>query len=512
MKPVFSVAKMAEADSKTISKLNGFGVLLMEHAGTACFSVLKRIFADNLNNKSICIVCGKGNNGGDGLVIARQLISYGYKPTVFILNGKLSEDCSFQLQILKNYNTEIINLNETNLDALTTTLESTDILVDAILGTGLKTEVKGFYKTVIDSINKSYSKFIFSVDIPSGLSGDFGIISDTYLSANVTVTFGAYKYCHVFSPAADKCGEVFVDRITIPNSVMEDVQPKLYISELRDFTYLTKHTSKDTHKGTFGHVGIIGGRRGKLGASVLAGYSALKSGAGLVTILTDEKGYESISSYYPELMFKIAENPYSKNEIEDFVKDKQSIIIGPGLGLDSIARSSVKFLAECYKGSVVFDADIFRLFSVNDFEKLGFEEKSVLTPHPGEMAHFCSISTKDLQLDRLKYVKEIAKQLNTVCVLKGRGSLICNKGEITFYNPTGSPAISTAGSGDVLTGIIGALLAQGFSLSESAQAGVYLHGLAGDLAEKEVGRAFVSATTIVDYLKNAFLELNIGNL
>ncbi len=512
MKPVFSVAKMVEADSKTIEKLNGFGVLLMEHAGTACFATLKKIFKEKLKNKNICIVCGKGNNGGDGLVIARQLVSYGYNPKVFILDGKLSEDCSFQLNILHNYNIEIMKLTEKNLNLLENVLKSTDILVDAILGTGLKSEVKGFYKTVIDTINKFYPKFVFSVDIPSGLSGDLGIVSQTFINANVTVTFGAYKYCHIFSPSVDKCGEVIVDRITIPDNVIEEVKPELYISELSDFTYLINSKDKNTHKGTFGHVGIIGGRRGKLGASILAGYSALKAGAGLVTILTDEKGYNSVSSYYPELMFKIAENPYSKSEIEDFVKDKQSIIIGPGLGLDSVAKNSVKFLAECYEGSVVLDADIFRLFSVNEFKKLGFAKKAVLTPHPGEMAYFCGIPTNILQSNRLQYVKEVASQLNVVCVLKGKGSLICNEGELTVYNSTGSPALSTAGSGDVLAGIIASLIAQGHPVFESAVAGVHLHGFAGDLAEEKEGRAFVSATTIVDYLKNVFLQLNAGNL
>jgi NAD(P)H-hydrate epimerase len=507
MKPVFSVAKMTKADSDTICLLNGAGTLLMEHAGTACFSVLKQIFKNRLADKKICIVCGKGNNGGDGLVIARQLISYGFNPKIFILDGKLSDDCSFQLKILNNYNIEAVVLNEDNLNILENTLTYTDILIDAILGTGLKSPVKGFYKTVLDKINNIYSNFIFAVDIPSGLSGDLGIVSDTYLTADVTVTFGAYKYCHIFIPSSDICGKVFVDRITIPNSVIESVKPDLFISELSDFSYLTCSAKKDTHKGTFGHVGIIGGRRGKLGASVLAGYSALKAGAGLVTILTDEKGYAGVSSYYPELMFKIVEKPYSKDEIKDFVKDKQSIVIGPGLGLDYIAKNSVKFLAECYKGGVVLDADIFRLFSMEEFKKLGFESNAVLTPHPGEMAYFCGISTELLQLNRLKYIKDVSTQLNTHCVLKGFGSLICNKGEYTIYNPTGSSALSTAGSGDVLAGIIASLIAQGYNVFESAKAGVYLHGLSGDLAEKEKGRAFVSATTIIDYLQKTFFRL-----
>jgi len=504
MKPVFSVDEMRYADSKTIEMLDGFGTLLMEHAGTACVNQLIQSFSKELINKNITIICGKGNNGGDGLVIARLLKAMGVNSTVFILDGSLSLDANFQLKIMKNYDVDVVTLTQSNANVLSKYLIDTDIVVDALLGTGLKNAVTGVYKTVIDIVLNNYSGYVLAVDIPSGLSGDKGIVSNSFIKANCTVTFGALKYCHVFYPSYDSCGKIIVDRITIPNSVFDEVNPKLNVVELKDLSFLKNKITPDSHKGTFGHVGILGGIAGKMGASVLAGYSALKSGAGLVTILTDKEGYNSVSSYYPELMYEISDSPKSEKAIVDFVKGKKVIAVGPGYGYGKNTKRAVKYVADNFEGTLVLDADIFHLFSLNELIELNLNERAIITPHPGEMSVLLGINTSKLQVNRYKYIVEIAQKLNMVVVLKGHGTLISNKGIKTYINPTGSSALSTAGSGDVLTGITASIVAQGYSLINSATASVYLHGLAGDLAEKKEGRAYVSATSIISKLKKAF--------
>lgn len=510
MKPVFSVDEMRQADSLTIDKLNGFGVLLMEHAGTACVNTLKKSFREELKNKNITIICGKGNNGGDGLVIARQLVSDGIGPKVYLMEGNLSKDTELQFNILSHFNVELNKLSKENIEEFEKVLRNTDILVDALLGTGLNKEVNGFYAQVIETIKVHHKNFTLAVDIPSGLSGDFGILSEIYLKADFTVTFGALKYCHVFYPSNAICGEIIVDKITIPKSVFEKVDPKLFLSEICDFEFLKKNHKIDSHKGNFGHVGIIGGVPGKLGASLLAGYSALKSGCGLVTILIDKNGYKNFSPNYPELMFEICENHYSLDSINKFIIGKNVIAIGPGFGLENEAKNAVIFLTKTFQGKIVLDADVFKLFNLEEFKELNLSKRVVITPHPGEMSSFLGIPKEQIQRNRLEITKNVAKQLDIITILKGMGTLISDRGEKTILNTTGNSALSTAGSGDVLTGIIASLIGQGYPLFDSAVAGVYLHGLAGDIANEKEGRAFVSATSIIKYLKKAYKRVLNG--
>ncbi len=508
MEAVLTADQMRKADSITIERLAGNGLLLMEHASSACVRELFRRFGSGLKQMKVLILAGRGNNGGDGMAIARQLHSKGVSVSVIVPGNlkKISAAAAFQLSLLKNFNLSIENPVNEFSDETILKIRSSDLIVDAMLGTGLKSAPRGIVADAIE-ILAEYNGFVFAVDVPSGLNSDSGAIPGQAVRANVTVTFGKMKRCHALSPSCLYCGEVIVDDITIPDEVFEEVDSNCFLVERDDVVSRLKIPQADAHKGTFGHVFVAGGMPGKLGASVLAGRAALLSGSGLVSILLSPENYTVIGPMAPELMVSLYNDPYDEASLLQALKGKDVILAGPGFGITDSARGNMEKLLSVFRGKVLLDADVFRLFKVNELAGILDGRPAILTPHPGEMAAFHGISIAEVQQDRVKFAVETAVQTGTVTVLKGYRTVIgCPDGK-AFVNPTGNTGLATAGSGDVLSGIAASFLGQGMSPVDAAVSAVYIHGLAGDLAADELTARGVTAPAILKGISAALKSL-----
>ncbi len=510
MKVIVDSSRMREADRITIEMLNSNGIILMEHAGTACVRELEKEFGNKLKEKKVLCVAGKGNNGGDAIVVARQLYSKGVNVKVVLLAKRedYKGDAKFQLEIIKNYPIEVEIVDkerETGIEVFENLVKNYDIVVDGIFGTGLSKPVAGFYADVIEKINKS-DKFVLSVDIPSGLFADKAIDNLVHIKADLTVTFGKLKPCHVLYPARESCGKVVEDWITIPDSVFKRVGDYFKLVEKTDIPLFKKNFKPDAHKGTFGHAAIISGERGKLGASVLASYAALKSGCGLSTIYLDESDYQIISSFYPEVMFTLAKVKSDETSLRNFLEGKSAVLIGQGLGVGEYQRNLISKVIDIFDNPIVFDADVFKNYKIEEFVEFSKGRQFVLTPHPGEMASFTGYSTNEINQNRIEIAKEVSLKTDSIVVLKGYQTVIAFKEQV-FVNNTGTNALGTAGSGDVLGGIITSLLCQGYNLLDAVILGVLSHGLAGEFAEEECGREGVLAGDIIEKISKA---LNYG--
>ncbi len=511
MRTVIDSSRMREADRITIEMLNSNGIILMEHAGTACVRELKKAFGNNLIDKKALCVVGKGNNGGDAIVVARQLVSMGVnvKIVLFAKGEDYKGDAKFQLEIIRNYPIEVEVIDkerENGIDVFRDLLIDVDIVVDGIFGTGLSKPVEGFYKRVIDAINNDFDGFVLSVDIPSGLFADKSVNSFPHIKSDLTVTFGKIKPCHVLYPACKSCGKVVEDWITIPQFVFQKVGDYFKLVEKEDIPELKKGFPESAHKGTFGHAAIISGERGKLGASILASFAALKSGCGLSTVYIDQSDYPLVSSFYPEVMFYLAKVKSDEESLKDFLKDKSAVLIGQGLGVGDYQRSIVKKVFNTFDKHFVLDADVFKNFNLEELSEICKGKSVVLTPHPGEMASLTGYSTKEINENRIEIAKEVAEKTGAVVVLKGYQTVVAYKDKL-FVNNTGSNALGTAGSGDVLGGVITSLLCQGYSTLDAVLLGVSAHGLAGEIAEKNTGREGVVAGDIIETISKA---LNYG--
>lgn len=500
MKRVLSAELMRKCDTETIKMLNGNGTILMEHAGTACVEKLFSLFKEELKNKKVLCIAGRGNNGGDAIVVARQLVSRNIAAEVILLSEKekYSGDALFQLKIIDNYPIKTTVLTGEKLKSFLNQINQFDIVVDGIFGTGLSRKVEGFFAELIEGINENFKGFVLSVDIPSGLFADRGEKSGVCIKADCTVTFGKIKPCHVLYPARDYCGEVVENNITIPDFVFEGKHYFFYV-EKEDIGFLKRHFPPDSHKGDFGHVGIIGGEKQKLGASVLAAYSALKGGCGLSTIMLEEGNFSLLPVSYPEIMYFLCKNKADGQSLKEFLKGKNVVLMGQGLGIGDYQREIIKKVLEKTEVPVVLDADVFKNYGIKELTPLIRDKKVVLTPHPGEMIAFTSFPKEEVLKNRIETAKKVAEETGAVVVLKGYQTIIATK-EKLYVSGTGSSALGTAGSGDVLGGFIASLLAQGYSLEDAAILGVLVHGYAGELAEKELGREGVVASDVAEYI------------
>ncbi len=506
MRRVLSAELMRKCDAETIEMLNGNGTILMEHAGTACTEKLFSLFKEELKNKKVLCIAGRGNNGGDAIVVARQLVSKSVNTELILLSEreKYSGDALFQLKLAENYPLKISVLERGKLVDFLEKINQYQIIVDGIFGTGLSRKAEGFYAELIEGINENFKGFVLSVDIPSGLFADSGEKSGVCIKADCTVTFGKIKPCHVLYPARDYCGEVVENDITIPDFVFEGKNYFFYV-EKEDIGSLKKHFPPDSHKGDFGHVGIIGGEKSKLGASVLAAYSALKGGCGLSTIMLEEEKFSLLPASYPEIMYFLCKNKADGQSLEEFLKGKDAVLMGQGLGIGDYQRETIKKVLEKTEVPVVLDADVFKNYGIKELTPLIRDKEVVLTPHPGEMIAFTSFPKKEVLKNRIETAKKVAEETGAVVVLKGYQTVVASK-EKLYVSGTGSSALGTAGSGDVLGGFIASLLAQGYSLEDAAVLGVVAHGYAGEIAEKELGREGVVASSVAEYLPFALKD------
>jgi hydroxyethylthiazole kinase-like uncharacterized protein yjeF len=525
---ILTAAQMREIDRITIEELGMPSLTLMENAGLRFVEVLESRFAP-IAQQRIAILCGKGNNGGDGLVIARQLwMRHGIHPRVILLADPitLSPDAAVNFRFLTRIGREpwVVRGLEEWITAKQDLLDST-LLIDAILGTGLQQPLEGFTLEVVSDVNSTFAHVpIAAVDIPTGLPSDSGDYFGEAVHATLTVTFTAPKVSQIFPPNRDCAGELVVRSIgTPPELLLERSDFFLNLLEPSDVAPLLEPRMPDAHKGDFGHVLLIAGSRGRTGAAALAGQAALRSGAGLVTVATAQSALPVIAASMPELMTEalpetdtgsISMRAFDHGLLRKLVDGKTLLAIGPGLSQHpdtaALVRRMVQEFAREVHLPMVLDADALNALAGAAELLDGRECVTVITPHPGEMARLAGISTSDVQSRRVETARAMAMGHHIYVVLKGHGTLIAEPGGQVFVATTGNPGMATAGMGDSLTGITAAFLAQfaGRPAAQVIAAAVYLHGLAGDLAAAELGEIPVTAGDIMRFFPQALRRVS----
>ncbi len=506
MMKVATAEEMQELDRKAIETYRIPGIVLMENAGRGAAEVISRTFPD-LHKKKIAIIAGKGNNGGDGFVIARYLLNSGIPVRVYLLTDPkgLRGDAETNFNAFHRMKGDVISVpSSKDYIKIKRELERFDILVDGIFGTGLDAEVRGYYREVIDHLN-TLQKPMVAIDIPSGLDADTGKPLGAAIRASLTITFGLPKVGHLIPPGLDYVGEVKVIDIGIPKRLVEEEKIPTYLLEKEEIQrWLSVPRILDTHKGDYGHLLVIAGSVGKTGAAAMACQAALRMGAGLVTLAIPKSLNAIMESKLTEVMTEpLPETPKQTLSLRAFstlvrlCENKSAVVIGPGLGTYKETQSLVLKLIRAVDLPIILDADGLTALTTQPKTLPVANRLLVLTPHPGEMAKLVRSQVKEVLENRIGLSRNFSQSQHVHLVLKGHPSLISTpKGEI-FINPTGNPGMATAGAGDVLTGMIGGLVCQGFDILPSLQIAVYLHGLAGDEAAKEMGEKSLIASDII---------------
>lgn len=509
---------MQRIDRRTSGEYGVPSLDLMEHAGAGVVEFLSSRYGP-LRGKGIAIICGKGNNGGDGLVVARLLIKQGVEARTLLLSNPetLQGDARANYDALAALSPPEIVPDLAAWKQTKASLAGTAIIVDALLGTGLTKPLSGFLLEVVRDLNELPGAARIAVDLPSGLSADTGEMIGESIAASASVTFTAPKYAHVFPPACERVGEWRVVQIGTPPEALEgDRELFLELTSSEDVEWLSVPRKMDSHKGTYGHVLIVAGSLGKTGAAALAAKSALRSGAGLVTIAAPASCVPVIASlgmeYMTEPLPENAEGTISAGAIERLralVEGKTVLAIGPGLGTGSETREAVRAIVNRYRLPMVIDADALNAFAGRMDEMETGGRVRVLTPHPGEMSRLAGIETAEIQKRRVEVAREFAMHHQAQLVLKGSRTLVASPGGQVAVNPTGNPGMASGGTGDCLTGLIAGFLAQfaARNVVEVVRAAVYVHGLAGDLAASVVGEASLIAGDVVEAIPRALLSL-----
>jgi ADP-dependent NAD(P)H-hydrate dehydratase / NAD(P)H-hydrate epimerase len=511
---VLNSAQMREADRRTIDEIGIASLVLMENAGRQAVAAMESMYSDLLERR-IAILCGRGNNGGDGFVIARTLVQRGGDVAVFLL-GRVADvrgDARINLDILGRLGVTVVEVADGQAWELHfSEVSDCTLIVDAIFGTGLNAPVRGFVESVVADINASGIPVV-AIDLPSGLSADSPDPIGPSIHASVTVTIAAPKLPLVLPPAERHAGDVVIADIGIPGDVLETVDgPHVALLTRTSMRELIAQRTPDSHKGDYGHVLVVAGSQGKTGAAHLAAIGALRSGAGLVTIATPACCQAILAAMAPEYMTQALPetgdglHADAVDRVLDAARDV--IAVGPGLGQASGTREFMQQLVDRATMPLVIDADGLNAFASDPDRLSGREGRDVIiTPHPGEMARLVGMTTAEVQSSRLEIARNFAVAHHVYVVLKGHRTLIATPDEKVFINPTGNPGMATGGTGDVLTGVIAGWLAQLLDAEAACKLGVYLHGMAGDLAEADDGEVAMTASDVAGHLGDAVQEL-----
>jgi NAD(P)H-hydrate epimerase len=504
---VVTAEQMREMDRLTIQKHGVPSLKLMERAGRRVTAAILEKFA-GAAKKGVLVVAGKGNNGGDGFVIARLLKKKRIQCEVALLAkcAELSPDAAHNCRAFEKLRGKVTEITAGNLESLERKVAGRGLLVDAILGTGIKSEVRGLYAEAITLMNASGVPII-AVDIPSGLDTDRGIPLGVSIQAEMTVSLGYAKLGQVIYPGIEFCGDLVVADIGIDPLAVEAVAPATEVLTRKEMSWLVPRRRADTHKGTYGHLLVIAGARGKTGAAVLACRAAMRAGAGLVTLAAPRSLNDIFASSLVEVMTELLpEN--SAEELEELtpeqwlrlVERKNALLFGPGIGVNEGTRSTLRWLLRNLAVPWVIDADGLNNLAL-DLDRLRSAKTApVLTPHPGEMARLIGKTTAAISQDRVAVAREFAVKHRCHLVLKGARSVVATAQGKIFINPTGNPGMASGGMGDVLAGMLAALLGQGFSPEDALKLGVYLHGFVADgLADKK-GEIGLIASDIIEAL------------
>jgi NAD(P)H-hydrate epimerase len=511
MLPILNNDAMREADRHTIEDLGVPGIVLMENAATGVVDALRDEFPDA---RRVLILCGQGNNGGDGFAAARHLHNGGLDVQLCLLGSpdRLTGDAAANHRLARAFDVAIAVVENDDLSIIEALLDDwpADLVVDALLGTGTDRQLTGRYAALVDTVAATGIPVV-AVDVPTGLNGSSSEIPGPHLPAELTVTFAALKPCHVLPPACICCGEVAVVDIGIPPDTLDD-ECSLWLTEAEDIALMLPTRSPNAHKGQFGHTLIVAGAQGRGGAVAIAAQSAVVVGSGLVTMAVPEPVVPVVDAACLEAMT----HPVSADGSGAFVGgdggigailDRMTAIaIGPGMGVGEGAKKMLSWVLETWGGPLLLDADAINLVAGAPERLAGRERPPVLTPHPGELGRLLGVATEEVVADRVAAARQAARRSGSIVVAKGYGTVIADPDGQTWVNPTGDVGLASGGSGDALTGAIAGLLAQGVDPLRAAQVGCWLHGRAGEIGG-EIFPAAVPASELPNLMADAWGEL-----
>lgn len=505
-----SAKEMKQLDNNTITKTGIPSLVLMERASMAVAECIMNYLDDTKSDK-ILVIAGTGNNGADGICAGRILTEFGYRVDICLLQGKhgYTEELILQKKIADTYGISFLHEQEVDFTKY-------KVVVDAIFGVGLNRNVESPAKEMIERMNDS-DCYIISVDIPSGINASTGAICGLAVKADETVTFGFYKSGQIYYPGREYCGKVTKACIGINETSFYDAKPTMftYMGDLEEKIDFVRKLAGN--KGTFGKVLVIAGRNSTAGAALLCATSALRSGCGMVAVFTEEDNKEAFLAGLPEAMSET----YADGDTEDRLYDKLDkwltwadvCVIGCGLSKDDIAYKLFSHTLARFDKTIVADADAIHLLAMHDELKEAVYNRSkvagkapvIVTPHPGELASLAHCSIADVKVERLGIVKAVCNEYGVITVAKDADTLCMADGECTYLNSSGNDGMSTAGSGDVLAGLIGSFTAQalrsGMDVYEAVCLAIYVHGLAGDYQALQNGKSFMVASDIIEAYK-----------
>ncbi|MEW5768170.1 MAG: NAD(P)H-hydrate dehydratase [bacterium] len=524
-----TASQMQEIDRRATADFGIPGLILMENAGLKAVQVLVDFISD-LAQKKVVVCAGRGNNGGDGLVVARHLFNGGIDVRVVLISekSKVTGDAKVNLEaVLKSGIPLYEATSPDQLDQVRQEILTADIIIDALLGTGIKGPVKGLMGETINLINEASQvirhsqsaisnpqsairnpqSVVLSLDLPSGLPADTGQIEGPCVKATATVTFGLPKIGLFLYPGATKVGQLYLAEIGFPPPLLKDAALKFHLLEEEEIASLMPRRAVWAHKGDCGRVLVIAGSVGMTGAACLSSQAALKIGAGLITLGVPE----SLNPICEIKLTEVMTRPLAQTEkgtlslraysqLEDLLSKASSIILGPGLGRHPETTRLVEKIIREVEAPIVLDADGLNAISADPDILRASRAEVIITPHPGEASRIITKDIAEINADRPGTAAYLAQNYQVVAVLKGAPTVIASPEGNIYLNPTGNPGLASGGTGDVLTGMIGGLLAQGLPPLDAARAGVYLHGLSADLAIVEKSIPGLSATDLISYL------------
>jgi NAD(P)H-hydrate epimerase len=512
---VLNTQQMREADRRTIEDIGLPSIVLMENAGRQAVAAMEAAF-DDLATSHVAVLCGRGNNGGDGFVVARTLAQRGVQSTVFLLGAvaDVRGDARTNLEVLGRVGLTVVEIsNAQDWELHFSEVSECDLIVDAMVGTGFSGALSGLLETVVADVN-GLGVPVVAIDLPTGVSADSHEVAGSAVEASMTVTLAAPKIPLVFPPADAYAGDLVIADIGIPPPVVDELDgPYLELLTRERMRELVPARAADSHKGDFGRVLVVAGSVGKTGAAHLTALGALRSGAGLVTIATPRSALPIVAAlgveYMTEPLDETAAGSIDFAALDRVLEMKADVIaVGPGLGQDPSTAAFVHGLLERAGVPLVLDADALNAFSGDPDRLVGRDGVDVIvTPHPGEMARLLNVSVEAVQHDRLAYARDFAASHRVHVVLKGHRTVIAGPENRAFVNLTGNAGMATGGTGDLLTGMIAAWFAQLLDAEAACKIAVYLHGTAGDLAEADEGEIALTATDVAAHMGDAVLEL-----
>ncbi len=516
---ILTPAEMREVDRLTTAKYRVPSLTLMEKAGKSVAEFVASKFPD-FKQLPVVVLCGKGNNGGDGFVAARYLQKMGAKPCVYLIGDprEVKNDAATNLRRWKQIGK--LNIDKPSPKGAWDEFKAREIIVDALLGTGVRGPLEGRLAEVVRAVNqRAAGCFVVAIDIPSGLNADTGEVPGPVVVADYTVTFTAPKPGLLLRDGPSHAGELVVRDIGSPAELIEETgRSTLRWSESREFARFAAPRKRAGHKGDYGHALIVAGSIGKSGAAVLAGTAALRAGAGLVTAAVPEPVLPIVAAHTPEMMTEplaatvtgtVSERCLQGNLFAMLLEGKRALGMGPGLTTQQETQAFVRSVVGARSGlPIILDADGLNAFAGRASELRNPKGLLVVTPHPGEMSRLLGCSTKQVQGQRIELAIRAAADWNACVILKGHQTVTAAPDGRAWVNSTGNPGMATGGTGDVLTGILTGLTAQygAESWPELLAFGVYLHGLAGDVAHANSGGAALMATDLIRCLPRAFQQ------